>query len=105
MIQAHALVLLLSTILTATAASDVLLLADDNFQDTVKEKDLILVQFHAPWCGHCKKLAPEYEKVAAQIKDDELSDLLSITLIDGTVNDSPVESMDWTTFPTFCFVK
>jgi len=68
------------------------------------DKD-VLLEVYAPWCGHCKKLEPEYIKLAAKVKKEGLTDLLTIAKMDGTANDSPIESMDWTGFPTIFFIK
>ena len=35
--------------------------------------------FHAPWCGHCKKLAPVWEEFAVEMKDK-----LSVAKVDCT---------------------
>lgn len=76
-------------------------LVANNFESVALDasKD-VLVEFYAPWCGHCKQLVPIYEKVAEHFKDNE--DIV-IAKIDSTANE--LETIKITSFPTLKFFK
>lgn len=44
-------------------------LTEDDFKEQVlNDKSIWMVEFFAPWCGHCKKLAPEWKDAANKLK-------------------------------------
>jgi protein disulfide-isomerase-like protein len=57
------------------ADSDVVILTSKNFEHLTQASSGAttgdwLVEFYAPWCGHCKKLEPIYEDVAKRLKGE-----------------------------------
>jgi len=75
--------------------SDVLVLNGDNFNEVVKGAPLVAVEFYAPWCGHCKALAPEWEKAATTLKGK-----VSLAKVDCTEAESLCQEYEVQGYPT-----
>ncbi|KAE9548637.1 hypothetical protein FO519_008149 [Halicephalobus sp. NKZ332] len=79
-----------------TKNDDVVELTASNFEKEVLKSDSIwLIEFYAPWCGHCKNLVPEYKKVATALKG-----IAKVGAVDMTAHQSVGAPYDVKGFPT-----
>ncbi|KAK2643338.1 hypothetical protein Ddye_025101 [Dipteronia dyeriana] len=80
---------------------DVVVLKERNFSDIIEKHKFVMVEFYAPWCGHCQALAPEYAAAAAELKS--ANEDVVLAKIDGTEESELAQEYDVQGFPTVLF--
>ncbi|CAF2821435.1 unnamed protein product [Rotaria sp. Silwood2] len=81
--------------------SHVLSLTKDTFDDTLKTHKHLLVKFVAPWCGHCKSLAPAYAAAAKQLA--ESGSEIKLASVDATIEQDLAQKYEVKGYPTIKF--
>ncbi|XP_078119938.1 protein disulfide-isomerase A2 [Sander vitreus] len=79
---------------------DVMVLHINNFARALSENQYLLVEFYAPWCGHCKQLEPLYAEAAGKLKEEEEAAAMRLAKVDATVEVELAEEFDIGGFPT-----
>jgi len=79
--------------------SDVIILKESNFYEETSQGSW-LVEFYAPWCGHCKTLAPIYEKVGTSLKGK-----VNVAKVDCTTEKALESDFSIRSYPTIYLIQ
>ncbi|KAK1587461.1 hypothetical protein Q3G72_013079 [Acer saccharum] len=80
---------------------DVVVLKERNFSDIIEKHKFVMVEFYAPWCGHCQALAPEYAAAATELKS--ANEDVVLAKIDASEESELAQEYDVQGFPTVLF--
>jgi thioredoxin 1 len=74
-------------------------LTKDNFEQTVNENPLVIIDFWAPWCGPCRVVGPVLEEIAAERND------LRVVKLNVDENQQTAAAFEVLSIPTIILFK
>lgn len=95
-------ILLVTIAIISTVSAEVTTLTAENFDEVTSGKK-VFIKLYAPWCGHCKALAPTWEDLATKKADSGVT----IAEMDCTAGDNKdkCSSLGVTGYPTIVYSK
>eukprot|EP01084_Bolivina_argentea_P072002 130783_1 len=101
----YAIIFAASLLINGISSSDVIVLDEANFEHLTQLNSGAttgdwFVKFYAPWCGHCKRLAPVWEEVATEVKGQ-----VNIAKVDVTQNRALGKQFNVKGFPTLLLFR
>lgn len=92
--------LLVLLAIVALTHAGVVVLDDSNYTAFVEEHPYVFVKFYAPWCGHCKAMAADYEKLGQAAEGKEYV----IAEVDATLSPNVSQELGVEGYPTLKFI-
>lgn len=70
------------------------------YDEIINSSDLVLVEFYATWCGHCRNMEPVVEQISEMLQGK-----VEVVQLDIDTNEEAAETMHVTGTPTFILYK
>jgi protein disulfide-isomerase A1 len=81
----------------------VVVLTAANFSSFLAATRHVMVEFYAPWCGHCQELAPDYAAAASHLAAHHSQSHVALAKVDATEDTDLAQKYDVQGFPTILF--
>lgn len=93
----------LAAVATAHDGHGAQALTEESFDAALASGDAYFVKYFAPWCGHCKRLAPTWAELAESVAHGPLAGKVHIATVDCTTQGSLCSAQGVRGYPTLLF--